>query len=144
MENGVGIRTTIYLSGCVHRCKNCHNPETWDFNGGKEFTEDVKTELFSYLALPYIDGITFSGGDPLCSYDEVLALIKEIKDMFPTKTIWVYTGYTLEELISAQKEAILDYIDVLVDGRYVDELRDITLAFRGSSNQRILKKGVDF
>ena len=144
VENGLGVRTTIYLSGCVHRCKNCHNPETWDFNGGNEFTEETKEELFSYLALPYINGITFSGGDPLCSYDEVLELTKEIKERFPDKTIWVYTGYTLEELIKGQKEAILEYIDVLVDGRYVDELRDVTLAFRGSSNQRILEKGKDF
>lgn len=144
VENGLGVRTTIYLSGCVHRCKNCHNPETWDFNGGNEFTEETKEELFSYLALPYINGITFSGGDPLCSYDEVLELTKEIKERFPDKTIWVYTGYTLEELIKGQKEAILEYIDVLVDGRYVDELRDVTLPFRGSSNQRILEKGKDF
>jgi anaerobic ribonucleoside-triphosphate reductase activating protein len=144
VENGLGVRTTIYLSGCVHRCKNCHNPETWDFNGGNEFKEETKEELFSYLALPYINGITFSGGDPLCSYDEVLELTKEIKERFPDKTIWVYTGYTLEELIKGQKEAILEYIDVLVDGRYVDELRDVTLPFRGSSNQRILEKGKDF
>ena len=144
VENGVGVRTTIFFSGCIHRCKNCHNPETWDFNGGQEFTEEIKAELFSYLSLPYINGITLSGGDPLCSYDEVLELVKEIKEKFPDKTIWVYTGYTLEELIKGQKEAILDHIDVLVDGRYVDELRDVTLAFRGSSNQRILEKGKDF
>ena len=144
IENGIGIRTTIFLSGCIHKCKNCHNPETWDFNGGKEFTEETKAELFSYLSLPYVNGITFSGGDPLCSYDEVLKLIKEIKEIFPQKTIWVYTGYTIEDLIKEGKEAILDHIDVLVDGRYIDELRDVTLPFRGSSNQRILEKGKDF
>lgn len=142
--DGTKVRCTLYLSGCSHRCKGCHNPETWDFNGGKEFDGDAKEELFSYLALPYIDGITISGGDPMDSYEDVLGLILEIKDKFPSKTIWVYTGYTLEQLIETSKEAILDHIDVLVDGEYVEELRDVTLAFRGSSNQRILMKGRDF
>ena len=142
--DGTKVRCTLYLSGCSHRCKGCHNPETWDFNGGKEFDGDAKEELFSYLALPYIDGITISGGDPMDSYEDVLGLILEIKDKFPSKTIWVYTGYTLEQLIETSKEAILDHIDVLVDGEYVEELRDVTLAFRGSINQRILMKGRDF
>ena len=142
--DGVKVRCTLYLSGCSHHCKGCHNPETWDFNGGIEFDEKAKEELFSYLSLPYIDGVTRSGGDPMDSYDDVLQLVLEIKEKFTTKTIWIYTGYTLEQLIEDSKETILDHIDVLVDGEYVEELRDITLAFRGSSNQRILVKGVDF
>ena len=144
VENGLGVRTVLYVSGCIHKCKQCHNPETWDFNSGNEFTQEVKEELFNCLSHSYIDGLTLSGGDPLCSYDEVLSLVKEVKEKFPTKTIWLYTGYTLEELLETQREAILEHIDVLVDGRFIKELRDITLAFRGSTNQRILYKGKDF
>lgn len=142
--DGTGFRCTLYLSGCIHHCHGCHNPETWDFNSGKEFTEDTKKELFSCLALPYINGITLSGGDPLCSYDELLPLLKEIKEKFPNKNIWVYTGFTLEELIASNKTEILNYIDVLVDGKFILEQRDITLPFRGSKNQRILEQGKDF
>ena len=142
--DGPGIRTVIWTQGCSHNCKGCHNPETWDFNSGKEFTEDTKKELFSCLALPYINGITLSGGDPLCSYDELLPLLKEIKEKFPNKNIWVYTGFTLEELIASNKTEILNYIDVLVDGKFILEQRDITLPFRGSKNQRILEQGKDF
>ena len=144
VNDGKGIRVVLYCSGCVHHCKGCHNPETWDFDSGKEFDDNAKAELFESLDKPYIDGITFSGGDPLCSYDDVFSLILEIREKFPNKNIWVYSGYTLEDLIKCGKEAILEYIDVLVDGRYIEELRDVTLAFRGSKNQRILEKGKDF
>ena len=144
VNDGKGIRVVLYSSGCVHHCKGCHNPETWDFDSGKEFDVNAKAELFESLDKPYIDGITFSGGDPLCSYDDVFSLILEIREKFPNKNIWVYSGYTLDDLIKCGKEAILEHIDVLVDGRYVEELRDVTLAFRGSKNQRILEKGKDF
>jgi anaerobic ribonucleoside-triphosphate reductase activating protein len=142
--DGIGVRCTLYLSGCNNHCKGCHNPETWDFNSGFKFDENAKKELFSQLEKPYIQGLTLSGGDPLCSYDEVLELVKEIKTLFPTKDIWLYTGYTLEELYETQREAILEYIDVLVDGRFILEEKDLTIAFRGSRNQRILEKGKDF
>lgn len=144
VNDGKGIRVVLYCSGCVHHCKGCHNPETWDFDSGKEFDDNAKSELFESLDKPYIDGITFSGGDPLCSYDDVFSLILEIREKYPSKNIWVYSGYTLEDLIKCGKEAILEHINVLVDGRYVEELRDVTLAFRGSKNQRILEKGKDF
>ncbi|MBR6516687.1 MAG: anaerobic ribonucleoside-triphosphate reductase activating protein [Bacilli bacterium] len=145
VTNGLGIRISLYLSGCKCRCRNCHNPETWDFNGGMPFDESAQKMLFEAISKPYIKGLTLSGGNPLDNYESVLELLKTFKNEFgDTKDVWLYSGYTLEEIIDMGMVEILDYIDVLVDGRYVDELRDLTLAFRGSSNQRILYKGKDF
>ena len=145
VANGVGIRCVIYLSGCKCRCRNCHNPETWDFNSGIPFDESAQKTLFEAISKPYIKGLTLSGGNPLDNYESVLELIKTFRNEFgDTKDVWLYSGYTLEEIIDMGMVEVLDYIDVLVDGRYVDELRDLTLAFRGSSNQRILYKGKDF
>ncbi len=136
INNGLGCRVTLWVSGCVHHCKGCHNPETWDFNGGREFTDDDKKMIFEILEKPYIKGITLSGGDPLCSYDNILILIKEIKEKFPNKDIWVFTGFTFD-YVNKHMEELLNYVDVIVDGKYVEDLRDVSLKFRGSSNQNI-------
>lgn len=140
VNNGEGCRVTLFVSGCTHRCKGCHNPETWNFNFGNEFNDEVKTKLFEIISKPYIKGLTLSGGDPLDSYDDVLELVKDFRKYFgETKDIWVYTGYVIDDLLSLNKEEILDYIDVLVDGKYDEKQRDVSLPFRGSKNQRIIK-----
>lgn len=140
VENGAGCRVTLFVSGCSHHCKGCHNLETWDFSFGKEFTDLVKNDIFNKVALPYIQGLTLSGGDPMDSYEEVLCLVKEFREVFGnSKDIWLYSGYTLEQLESCGKGEILELIDVLVDGEYHEEERDVTLAFRGSRNQRIIE-----
>ena len=140
VNNGEGCRVTLFVSGCSHRCKGCHNPETWNFDFGKDFNDDVKVRLFDIVSKPYIKGLTLSGGDPLDSYDDVLDLVKEFRNRFgETKDIWVYTGYVIDDLLNLNKDEILDYIDVLVDGEYIEEQRDVSLAFRGSKNQRIIK-----
>ena len=138
IANGPGVRVTLWVSGCDVHCKNCQNPQTWDFNSGMPFNIEAKNELFEALDKPYIQGITFSGGNPLDSFPEVFHLCKEIKEKFPTKDIWLYSGYTFEEINQKVMGMILEYIDVLVDGPYIDEQRDITLAFRGSKNQRLI------
>lgn len=139
VNNGTGFRVTLWVAGCTHHCKGCQNPETWDFKGGQPFGPEAHDYLFSELAKPYIQGITFSGGDPLCSPDEVTALSKEIKEKLPGKDIWLYTGFTFEQIEADPKlSQVLPYADVIVDGEYQEALRDVTLAFRGSRNQRIL------
>ena len=140
VNNGEGCRVTLFVSGCSHRCKGCHNPETWNFDFGKDFNDEVKIRLFDIVSKPYIKGLTLSGGDPLDSYDDVLDLVKEFRNRFgETKDVWVYTGYVIDDLLNLNKEEILEYIDVLVDGEYIEERRDVSLAFRGSKNQRIIK-----
>ena len=139
VNNGLGFRVTIWVSGCVHHCKGCHNPETWDFNYGREFTDEDKQKVFELLDKPYIKGVTFSGGDPLCSYTDVFNLAKEIKEKYPTKDIWVYTGFSFEHIREHMSE-ILTYVDYIVDGRFIEEQKDVSLAFRGSKNQHIWKK----
>lgn len=120
-------------------CRNCHNPETWDFNSGKLFDEAAKQELFESLDKPYIQGITFSGGHPLeeKNISEVYELIMEIRNKLPEKDIWLYTGYKFEDIKQSHRK-VLEQCDVVVDGKYVDELRDITLKWRGSKNQRVI------
>ena len=137
--NGTGIRVVLWVAGCTCRCHNCHNPETWDFNSGKLFDEEAKQELFDALDKPYIQGITFSGGHPLEDENapEIYELIMEIKNRFEDKDIWLYTGYQIEYIAERYKD-ILELCDVIVDGRYVDSLRDVTLKWRGSSNQRVI------
>lgn len=140
VNNGLGCRVTLWVSGCVHKCKGCHNYKTWDFNSGRMFGNDEKQKLFQILNLPYIKGLTLSGGDPLCSYEDILPLVQEVKAKYPSKDIWLYTGYTKEEIHSLGMKNILQYIDVLVDGRFnIDEL-DRGIAFRGSRNQVIWEK----
>lgn len=138
--NGTGCRVILWLQGCTHHCKGCQNPETWCFNGGKEFDAKAKDKLIELLKLPYIKGLTLSGGDPLDSSQDVYKLLVELKELFKDKDIWLYTGYTLDEIQNSDKHIVLDYIDYLIDGTYQEKLRDITLAFRGSSNQTIWEK----
>lgn len=140
IANGPGVRCVLWVAGCKLHCVGCHNQSTWDFNAGKPFDKNAKQELFCILDKPYIQGLTISGGHPLDThnFEDVLLLIKEVKEKFPTKDIWLYTGYLYEELYYREISRILLYIDVLVDGPYIEEQRDITLAFRGSRNQRLI------
>ena len=141
VSNGVGVRTVLWVSGCDIRCRNCHNPQTWDFNSGIPFTEETMQEILYDLSKPYIKGCTLSGGHPLDPHNapKVLEIVKRVKMVFPNKDIWIYSGYEWENIIKDETlREILKYTDVLVDGAYVDELRDISLPFRGSSNQRII------
>lgn len=137
MLNGDGLRTVLWVAGCSHGCKNCQNPITWDICGGIPFDEAAKEEIFAELRNDYVSGITFSGGDPLHMQNrgEVGELIQEIHEKFPDKTIWVYTGYTWEEVMDLP---YLKMVDVLVDGEFVEELKDVTLHWKGSSNQRVI------
>ena len=141
VSNGVGVRTVLWVSGCDIHCRNCHNQQTWDFNSGILFTEDTMQEILYDLSKPYIKGLTLSGGHPLDPHNapKVLEIVKRVKMVFPNKDIWIYSGYVWENIIKDETlREILKYTDVLVDGAYVDELRDISLPFRGSSNQRII------
>lgn len=157
MNNGDGLRVVLWLSGCSHHCYNCQNPQTWDIYSGILFDESAKEELFRELDKDYISGLTLSGGDPLnnANISDVLDLVKEIRLSFPNKTIWLYTGYTWEDIIYSrmphipkqkakdflnwnQRKEIVSKCDILVDGRYVDSKRDVSLKWRGSSNQRVI------
>ena len=137
MKNGDGLRVVLWLSGCEHACQGCHNPVTWDPDDGLIFDEKAKAEVFELLSRDYISGITLSGGDPLFPGNraEVLELLKEIREKFPLKTVWCYTGYTYEEIEDLEH---LDYIDVLVDGKYIEILKDNQYHWAGSINQRII------
>ena len=138
MLNGDGLRVVLWVAGCTHHCKNCQNPETWDIKSGIPFDKHAKEEIFNDLKKDYISGITFSGGDPLHPKHrkEVLELAKEIKEKFPTKTVWCYTGFLYEEVKDIEN---LKYIDVLVDGEFKEELKDVNLPWVGSSNQRVIR-----
>ena len=137
MLNGDGLRVVLWVSGCSHCCKDCQNPITWDSGNGLIFDEAAKEEVFEQLSKDYISGNTFSGDDPLYfqNVPEVTALANEIKEKFPARTIWLYTGYLWEEL---RGKEILQYLDVLVDGKFVTEKKDIALTRKGSSNQRVI------
>lgn len=137
MLNGDGLRVVLWVAGCSHHCEGCHNPITWDENGGIEFDKEAKYELFDVLRRPYISGITFSGGDPLfCgSRAEIAELIREIRDEFPSKTQWLYTGYVWEEIKDLD---FVSMLDVVVDGRFEQDKFDPKLHWKGSSNQRVI------
>ena len=137
MLNGDGLRVVLWVAGCSHHCKGCQNPITWDPNDGLPFDENAKKEIFNELDKDYISGITFSGGDPLmpCNRQVVGNLIEEINKKYPNKTIWLYTGYTFDEI---KDLPFIKYIDVLVDGEYVESLRDVNLLWKGSSNQKVI------
>lgn len=137
MKNGDGLRVVLWLAGCEHHCPGCHNPVTWDPDDGLVFDEKAEQEIFEQLREPYIDGITFSGGDPLFhkNLPEVQELAKEIHEMFPGKTIWLYTGYEWENVGSL---SIMEYVDVLVDGKFEADKKDNKLMWKGSSNQRVI------
>ncbi len=137
MLNGEGLRVVLWVAGCGHHCQQCHNPQTWDAQSGIPFDYAAKLELLDELSRDYISGITFSGGDPLFPGNraEVTQLVSEIRENFPNKTIWLYTGYRWEEVCDLP---VVQMCDVMVDGRYQKELRDPQLFWRGSGNQRII------
>ena len=137
MLNGDGLRTVLWVAGCEHRCNGCQNPITWDVNGGIPFDIYAETELYSYLYEDYISGVTFSGGDPLhpANITEVTAFAKEIRRRYPGKTIWLYTGFLWEEIC---KEEIVRYLDVCVDGEFEVDKKELSLKWKGSSNQRVI------
>lgn len=137
MLNGDGLRVVLWVAGCSHCCKECHNPLTWDANGGMIFDEAAKAEIFDQLEKPYISGITFSGGDPLHSANrlEVRSLMAEVKAKYPDKSIWMYTGDSWENIMYY---ALMKYVDVLVDGEFKIEQKDAKLQWKGSKNQRVI------
>lgn len=148
IANGEGVRTSLFVSGCRHCCKNCFNQATWDFGFGEAFTENTMKEIFESCEPDWINGLSLLGGEPFEPENQkvLLPFLIMFKDRFPKKTIWCYSGFTLEEItgdtpsrahtdVSAE---MLSLIDVLVDGRFVEEKKDISLVFRGSSNQRII------
>lgn len=146
IANGLGVRVSLFVSGCRHHCKNCFNEVAWDFQYGQRFTEETEDYLLSLLEPEYINGLSILGGEPMEPENQgpLLAFIKKVKEQYPQKDIWCYTGFTLEELVGDSRahteriKDLLSYIDVLVDGKFIDAKKDITLKFRGSSNQRLI------
>ena len=152
ITNGENIGVSLFVQGCPFRCYNCFNSVAWDFNGGKEWTDDTKNHFLKLIAKSYIKRVSILGGEPLASpnLDRILELLKQIRISYPTKTIWLYTGYTLEQIlqpllintIPTEEEKkridIVKMVDVLVDGPYVDAQRDVTAKWRGSANQRVI------
>lgn len=147
IANGPGVRVSLFVSGCTHHCKECFNPETWDFTYGEEYTDKVTAEILEALEPDYIRGITILGGEPFepANQRELLPLYHAIRDRYPKKNIWVYSGYTLDRELWQESRAriditdeILSMLDVLVDGEFVLEQKNISLKFRGSENQRII------
>lgn len=137
MLNGDGLRVVLWVAGCSHCCKGCQNPLTWDPNGGLEFDDSAKQEIFEQLEKPYISGITFSGGDPLHAANRlsVRNLMAEIKEKYPTKTIWLYTGDVWKNIMHYP---MMKYIDVVVDGEFHIDEKDVKLRWKGSKNQRVI------
>ena len=149
IANGIGVRVTLFVSGCTNHCPDCFQPQTWDFRYGQPFTAETEEALLEALNRPYISGLTLLGGEPFEPENQapLLAFLRRFRTALPGKTVWCYTGFTLEELLGKSGECractphtreLLGLIDILVDGRYEEELADITLAFRGSKNQRVL------
>lgn len=137
MLNGSGLRVVLWVSGCEHACAGCHNKVTWSLNDGLIFDENAKDEIFAELAKSYVSGITLSGGDPLhnANRKEITLLAKEIKEKFPTKNIWLYTGYNWDEVCDLE---VMKSVDVLVDGKFVEALKDEKKHWAGSTNQRVI------
>ncbi|MGN1113733.1 MAG: anaerobic ribonucleoside-triphosphate reductase activating protein [Oscillospiraceae bacterium] len=148
IADGPGVRTSLFVSGCTHHCKNCFNPETWDFNYGNEFNEETENEIIKSCQSKFSAGITLLGGEPMepANQQVILPFLKKFKQVCPDKSIWCYSGYTFEQLAGIEPyrcrcevtDELLKLIDVLVDGEFVQEYYDISLRFRGSSNQRII------
>lgn len=146
IANGHGIRVSLFVSGCTHHCKNCFNQATWDFNYGKPFTKETEEEILKALKPDYITGLTLIGGEPMETQNQkaLLPFVKKVREAFPNKDIWCYTGYVYEELLNESRarcevtDELLSFIDVLVDGPYIEANRNISLKFRGSENQRII------
>ena len=146
IANGVGVRTVLFVSGCTHHCKGCFQPETWDFSYGEPYTKETENEIVESLRPSYINGLTLLGGDPFepANQRELVGLLRRIRRELPDKTVWAFSGYTWEELTGQSRarcevtEEMLSMIDVLVDGEYMEEKRNISLRFRGSENQRLI------
>ena len=149
IANGEGIRTTLFVSGCRNRCKNCFQPQTWDFNYGQLFTEETEKEIFDSFSNPVIRGLTILGGEPMEPENQtaLLPFLRRFKSLFPDKTVWLYTGNLYEELTGQQGDnpkclditsELLSLVDILVDGRFIEEEKRLGLRFRGSANQRII------
>ena len=149
IANGEGVRISLFVSGCTHHCKNCFNEVAWDFSYGKVFDEVTEDKILKELGSDFIAGLSLLGGEPLepQNQEALYPFVKKVRETYPNKTIWCYTGFTLDETTGALKEThkntvwtkkLISSFDVLVDGAYVDELRDIRLKFRGSSNQRVI------
>ena len=144
IANGAGVRVSLFVSGCRHRCENCFNEATWDFGYGRPFTEETEKELMEALSKPFIRGLTLIGGEPFEAENqrELVKLCRRVRERFKNKDIWCYSGFTFEEITGNSRarcevtDELLGLIDVLVDGRFVESLKDISLKFRGSSNQR--------
>lgn len=143
IANGIGVRVSLFVSGCTHHCKNCFNKEAWDFNYGNVFTLNEQNKIIELLKPEYIAGLSLLGGEPMepVNINELLPFVKKIKEVYPDKTIWCYSGYTFEQLLNRNDEntnEFLRMIDVLVDGKFIEKLKDLSLRFKGSSNQRII------
>ena len=138
IADGPGIRVSIFMQGCEFHCKNCFNPETWDFEGGKEFNNETIDDVLNLCEQNYIKGLSILGGEPLHpkNIEATTKLAKAFKNKYPNKNIWVWSGFKFDE--DLKDKEVLNYIDVLVDGRYSDELHDPTLKWKGSSNQRVI------
>ena len=155
IANGLGVRTTLFVSGCTHHCKGCFQPQTWSFDFGKPYTKEVEDDILASLSPYYIAGLTLLGGEPMepANQASLLPLLRRVRAQMPSKNVWCYSGYTFEELTGAvpsrarceHTDEMLSLIDVLVDGEFHEELKDIRLRFRGSSNQRVIdmKKTLD-
>ena len=146
IANGFGVRVSLFVSGCTHHCKNCFNKETWDFASGEPFTKEIEDKIIADLAPSYIDGLSLLGGEPMEKVNQkgLLPFIKRVKETYPDKNIWCYTGYLYEDLLpggkvhSEETDELLSFIDILVVGEIVEELYSIMLKFRGSANQRVI------
>mgnify|MGYP004609096985 FL=1 len=148
IANGIGVRVTLFVSGCTNHCPDCFQPQTWDFDYGKVFTDETKAEIFAELDKSYVNGLTVLGGEPFepRNQRELLPLLGEVREKYPDKTVWCFTGFRLEDELLREgsyprcevTDGMLACIDVLVDGRFVKELKDISLQFRGSRNQRVI------
>lgn len=148
IANGPGVRVTIFVSGCTHHCKGCFNEVTWNFQYGREFTEDTIEEILQALAPDYITGLTLLGGEPLEYVNQkgLLPLVRAVKEQYPQKDIWCYSGYLFDEQIVKdfcnrweETRELLGYLDVLVDGKFIEEQKNISLQFKGSENQRVIR-----
>ena len=147
IANGIGVRVTLFVSGCTNHCEQCFQPQTWDFCYGNPFTKETENHILEMLAPDYIDGLTLLGGEPFepANQRDLLSFVKRVKEKYPNKTIWCFSGFRLDDELLQESYArcevtdqLLSHIDVLVDGRFVAALKDISLRFRGSSNQRII------
>lgn len=147
IANGEGVRVTLFVSGCTNYCEHCFQPQTWDFDYGQPFTSETEQQLLDLLAPPYIQGLTLLGGEPFEPENQrvLVPFVRRVRETYPQKTVWAFSGFTLEELRTEGShprceatDELLSMLDVLVDGRFVEALKDISLRFRGSSNQRLI------